>query len=125
MHNRIRIRFCHILALIMAFTLILAGCGASNQTAAEPETGNDGAGSAESAATHPLLNKRIALIMQLNLGTFSAQYIEGVKNQVEAFGGTLTVFTAEGDLAKMASHLDAAINQRFDGILIDHGTAEA
>lgn len=125
MHNRIRIRFCHILALIMAFTLILAGCGASNQTAAEPETGNNGAGSAESAATHPLLNKRIALIMQLNLGTFSAQYIEGVKNQVEAFGGTLTVFTAEGDLAKMASHLDAAINQRFDGILIDHGTAEA
>ncbi|HEY4553887.1 MAG TPA: sugar ABC transporter substrate-binding protein, partial [Bacillaceae bacterium] len=37
----------------------------------------------------------------------------------------VTVFTSEGDLAKMASNLDAAVNQKFDGILIDHGTKEA
>src|SRR5207248_1995755 len=58
-------------------------------------------------------------------GTFSAQYIEGAKEQVEKLGGTLQVFAAEGDLAKMSSSLDAAVNQKFDGILIDHGTAEA
>ena len=115
-----------ILALAIALSLILAGCGASNQAStSEGESNSAGDAATSESATHPLLGKRIALIMQLNLGTFSAQYIEGVKNQVEAFGGTLTVFTGEGDLAKMASHLDAAVNQRFDGILIDHGTAEA
>ncbi|EMF48173.1 putative sugar ABC transporter [Planococcus halocryophilus Or1] len=63
--------------------------------------------------------------MQINLGTFSAQYIAGVEEQIENFGGKVTVFTSQGDLAKMASNLDAAINQGVDGILIDHGTKEA
>ena len=63
--------------------------------------------------------------MQFNTGTFSSQYVEGVKEQVEKLGGKVTVFVADTDLAKMSSNLDAAINQKFDGILIDHGTAEA
>lgn len=74
---------------------------------------------------HPLANKKIALIMQQNLGTFSAQYIEGVEEQVKKFAGETTVFTSDGDLAKMASNVDAAVNQGFDAILIDHGTKEA
>ncbi len=90
---------------------VLAGCAGG--TASTSGGGND------------LDNKRIALIMQLNLGTFSAQYIAGVKEQVGKLGGEVTVFASDGDLAKMASNLDAAINQRFDGILLDHGTAEA
>lgn len=114
----------HLSALLCAILLIgafLAGCqpkGTSGQEKAEPSNK-----AAES--DHPLTNKKIALVMQQNLGTFSAQYIEGVKDQVAKFGGTVTVFTSEGDLAKMASNLDAAINQKFDGILIDHGTKEA
>ncbi|EGA91304.1 periplasmic binding protein/LacI transcriptional regulator [Planococcus donghaensis MPA1U2] len=76
-------------------------------------------------SAHPLAGKEIALIMQINLGTFSAQYIAGVEEQIKNFGGKVTVFTSEGDLAKMASNLDAAINQGVDGILIDHGTKEA
>ena len=63
--------------------------------------------------------------MQFNTGTFSSQYVEGVKEQVEKLGGKVTVFAADTDLAKMSSNFDAAINQKFDGILIDHGTAEA
>ncbi|MFD1927478.1 sugar ABC transporter substrate-binding protein [Sporosarcina siberiensis] len=97
-------------------------------TACQPK----GEGSAEATpvknaeeSENPLANKKVALIMQQNLGTFSAQYIEGVKEQVAAFGGTVTVFASEGDLAKMASNLDAAINQGVDAILIDHGTKEA
>lgn len=97
-------------ALILSLTLVLAGCGGG--------TGGANGASGEKA-------KRIALVMRQNVGTFSAQYINGVKTEVEKNGGELTVFNAEGDLAKMASNLDAAVNQHFDGILIDHGTAEA
>ncbi|MGE5701242.1 MAG: sugar ABC transporter substrate-binding protein [Clostridia bacterium] len=99
------------LLLTLAASLALTACGGAKE-----EGGSNASG--EKA-------KRIALVMRQNVGTFSAQYINGVKTEVEKNGGELTVFNAEGDLAKMASNLDAAVNQQFDGILIDHGTAEA
>lgn len=92
--------------LIVALSVVLTACG-----------GGTNAGGAKA--------KRIALVMRQNVGTFSAQYINGVKSEVEKNGGELTMFNADGDLAKMASNLDAAVNQHFDGILIDHGTKEA
>jgi len=102
---------------------LLAGCGktvtAPSGVAASAPAAAAGSGSAS------LAGKKIALVTQLNIGTFSAQYIDGVKEQTEKLGGKLTVFNSENDLAKMSSNLDAAINQKFDGILIDHGTAEA
>lgn len=107
------------LVLVLILAISLAACGA------KPEAKPADNGSAANAGGSSLENKKIALIMQINLGTFSAQYIEGVKEQAEKLGGKVTVFTADGDLAKMSSNLDAAINQKFDGILIDHGTAEA
>lgn len=110
-----------LLITLLSVLIILTGCQPKGEGASEPAGGEASADQGE----HPLANKKIALIMQINLGTFSAQYIEGVKEQVEKFGGSVTVFTSEGDLAKMSSNLDAAINQNFDGILIDHGTKEA
>ncbi|WP_248925751.1 sugar ABC transporter substrate-binding protein [Paenibacillus hamazuiensis] len=108
------------LAIVMSASLM--ACGAKPQEAAGPAADKQGAAP---AAANSLENKKIALIMQINLGTFSAQYIEGVKEQVEKLGGKVTVFTSDGDLAKMSSNLDAAINQKFDAILTDHGTPEA
>ncbi|MCA1065487.1 sugar ABC transporter substrate-binding protein [Rossellomorea sp. AcN35-11] len=110
-----------ILLVLLTLIFSLAACQPKVSQEAGAETGKQ----KETVSDHPLSNKRIALIMQINLGTFSAQYIAGVKEQVEKFGGKVQVFTSEGDLAKMSSNLDAAINQKFDGILIDHGTKEA
>jgi len=110
-----------LLSALLVIGILLAGCQPKGETSKEPVEKNDAAEKSE----NPLANKKIALIMQQNLGTFSAQYIEGVKEQAAKFGGTVTVFTSEGDLSKMASNLDAAINQGMDAILIDHGTKEA
>jgi simple sugar transport system substrate-binding protein len=99
---------------------VLAACGQKDSSAgASPEA------TAATASASILAGKKISLIIQFNTGTFSSQYVEGVKEQVEKLGGKVTVFVADTDLAKMASNLDAAINQKFDGILVDHGTAEA
>lgn len=106
--------FSFVLVLILG---ILGACSSTQKSGDASDSKNGGGDSLE--------NKKIALIMQINLGTFSAQYIAGVKEQVEKLGGKVTVFTSDGDLAKMSSNLDAAINQNFDGILIDHGTKEA
>lgn len=105
----------------LVFAILLSGCQPKGEATAEETAPDD----QQAAADHPLTGKKIALIMQQNLGTFSAQYIAGVEEQVEKFGGSVTVFTSDGDLAKMASNLDASINQEFDAILIDHGTKEA
>ncbi|WCN38406.1 sugar ABC transporter substrate-binding protein [Aneurinibacillus uraniidurans] len=102
-----------LITLLAAFA---AGCG--QQPAG-------GTGEKKEAATGPLAGKRIALVMQQNLGTFSSQYISGVKTEAEKFGGQVTVFAADNDLGRMSSNLDAAINQKFDAILIDHGTPAA
>ncbi|WP_127530763.1 sugar ABC transporter substrate-binding protein [Paenibacillus kobensis] len=117
-------------ALIAVILLITAACGNSGK-----ETGKDEGASQEQGQTTEqaagntdaasLKGKKIALVMQFNTGTFSAQYIEGVKEQVEKFGGKVQVFASDNDLAKMSANLDAAINQGFDGILLDHGQAGA
>ncbi|MGG1553347.1 sugar ABC transporter substrate-binding protein [Paenibacillus ferrarius] len=111
--------FSVALSLVLAGG-VLAGCGSK-----ENSSGASPAASASTGAANDLAGKKIALVMQFNTGTFSSQYVEGVKEQVEKLGGKVTVFVADTDLAKMSSNLDAAVNQKFDGILIDHGTAEA
>jgi len=113
-------KIASFISVLLIIGILLTGCQPKGNAKEESSTP-----SSEKASENPLAGKKIALILQQNLGTFSAQYIEGVKEQVENFGGTVTVFSSEGDLAKMASNLDAAVNQGMDGILIDHGTKEA
>lgn len=110
----------YLLSILLVIGILLTGCQPKGNAKESPSSSTK-----TEATNNPLAGKKIALVMQQNLGTFSAQYIEGVKEQVEKFGGTVTVFTSEGDLAKMASNLDSAVNQGVDGILIDHGTKEA
>ncbi|OXM16657.1 sugar ABC transporter substrate-binding protein [Paenibacillus herberti] len=119
-----------LMTLAAAALFVTAACS-NNGGGAEPAN-NDG-GAVKSNAilatlgegNDNLKGKKIALIMQFNEGAFSAQYVAGVKEQVESLGGTLQVQAAGNNLADMASKLDAAVNGGFDGILTDHGTAEA
>jgi len=116
-----------LFALIAVILLVTAACGNSGKESSKDEGASKEPAqtTAEGADLASLKGKKIALVMQFNTGTFSAQYIEGVKEQAEKFGGKVQVFASDNDLAKMSANLDAAINQGFDGILIDHGQAAA
>lgn len=118
-------------ALLLGVVLVLAGCGnkennnaASSESAAAPSSAAASSAAAETAA-NPLVGKKIALIMRLNTGTFSAQYVDGVKKQIAKYGGEVTVLGSDNDLSKMTANLDSAVNQKFDGILLDHGDPAA
>ncbi len=119
-------------ALLLGVVLVLAGCGnnnnndnaASSESAAAPSSAAASSAAAE-PATNPLAGKKVALIMRLNTGTFSAQYVDGVKKQIAKFGGEVTVLGSDNDLSKMTANLDSAVNQKFDGILLDHGDPAA
>jgi simple sugar transport system substrate-binding protein len=117
-------RIFSLLVIITMVGSLLAACAKTEQSSGTTASGSPAATAAESKEAS-LAGKKIALIMQFNTGTFSAQYVEGVTEQVEKLGGKVTVFSADNDLARMSSNLDAAINQKFDGILIDHGNADA
>ncbi len=118
-------------ALLLGVVLVLAGCGnnnndnaASSESAAAPSSAAASSAAAE-PASNPLAGKKVALIMRLNTGTFSAQYVDGVKKQIAKFGGEVTVLGSDNDLSKMTANLDSAVNQKFDGILLDHGDPAA
>jgi simple sugar transport system substrate-binding protein len=136
--------FKKALARFVIAAVLLVGCTSeqppapssqpTQQTAAQPAatvpqppTATAPASSEASVAIPSAVDKKlkIALISEFSIGTFSAQYLQGVKEQVDRFGGELIVYNADGDLAKMAAHLDTAVNQKVDGILINHGRAEA
>ncbi|WP_341278172.1 sugar ABC transporter substrate-binding protein [Paenibacillus sp. FSL H8-0537] len=119
---------------LAAVLLVISACGTAKNNAPAGEASASPTASAEATADNAaggssdlaaLKGKKLALVMQFNTGTFSSQYVEGVKEQAGKFGGEVTVFASDNDLAKMSSNLDAAINQGFDGILIDHGQAAA
>ncbi len=68
---------------------------------------------------------KVALVTRITSGSFFAQYSKGIKEQVEAFGGVLKIYDSNNDLAKMASNVEAAINEKVDAILVNNGTAQA
>lgn len=124
------------IALALTLVLVLAACGkkeennsgssaSASPSASAPASESPSAEPSQDAGIEALKGKRIALVMRFNTGTFSAQYVDGVKKQVAKFGGEVTVLASENDLAKMAANLDSAVNQKFDGILVDHGDAAA
>ncbi|WP_234414161.1 sugar ABC transporter substrate-binding protein [Paenibacillus sp. CAA11] len=100
--------------IVASVMLLLSACGQNK----------GGAATAPADPNKPLAGKRIALIMEFNTGTFSQQYVQGVTEEVKKFGGELTTFVAENKKEKMASLLESAVNQHFDVILTDHGTAD-
>lgn len=63
----------------------------------------------------------IAIVQQSGQGDYFQQYLNGTRQQVEALGGELSVFDAQGDNATQASQLDQAISSSPDGIIVRHG----
>ncbi|MBP2001603.1 simple sugar transport system substrate-binding protein [Paenibacillus shirakamiensis] len=68
---------------------------------------------------------RIALVTRITSGSFFNAYNKGVQEQVDAFGGQLKIYDSANDLAKMASNIEAAVNEKVDAILVNNGTAQA
>lgn len=123
----------NIWAMIVLLFALLVGCTNEQDAVSKPteqpkEEAKQTNETTETAADIPAaLNKpiKIAAIMQMSIGTFSSQYIAGVKEQVAKFGGDVQIYNADNDLTKMASYVETAINQNVDAILLDHGRADA
>lgn len=87
------------------------------------ETTDEGSAEPDAAAPAPFDGDgvNIAIVQQSGQGDYFQQYLNGTRQQVEALGGELAVFDAQGDNATQASQLDQAIASAPDGIIVRHG----
>ena len=109
----------HLFIILSLLVVVLAGCtseqDAASTTKADADVKKEETKSSETnetSATETASNVeipeavqkpiKIAAIMQMSIGTFSSQYIAGVKEQVEKFGGEVQIYNADNDLSKMA-----------------------
>lgn len=97
----------------------------ADDSTAEGDGTTDEAETSEAAADAPAPfdgdGVNIAIVQQSGQGDYFQQYLNGTRQQVEALGGELAVFDAQGDNATQASQLDQAIASSPDGIIVRHG----
>ncbi|MFD2442797.1 sugar ABC transporter substrate-binding protein [Bacillus sp. CGMCC 1.16607] len=64
---------------------------------------------------------KIKVIRKIGGDENTAQFLAGAKEEGEAMGLTVDVFTADGDSAKFHEALEQALDEDYDGFIISHG----
>ena len=68
---------------------------------------------------------KVALVAYLSAGDFYQAYQAGAQQQAKALGIDLRVFPGRQDAAEQRNQIEQAINQKVQGIIVDHGLPEA
>ncbi|MFB6469456.1 sugar ABC transporter substrate-binding protein [Cytobacillus sp. Hz8] len=68
---------------------------------------------------------KIKVIRKIGGDDHTAQFLAGAKEEGEALGLQVDVFTANGDTAKFHDAINQALNQDYDGFIISHGDDDA
>ncbi|WP_456277018.1 sugar ABC transporter substrate-binding protein [Bacillus sp. AK128] len=114
-----------LLVTALSATLLLTGCGTG---------GNSG----ESANTNEKVSfenvpdrfaegqgAKIKVIRKIGGDDHTAQFLAGAKEEGEALGFEVDVFTANGDTAKFHDAIAQTLEEDYDGIILSHGDDEA
>lgn len=104
----------------LAATLLLTGCSAGGET---KQANGD---KKETIANVPERfakgeDVKIKVIRKIGGDDHTAQFLAGAKEEGEALGFQVDVFTANGDTAKFHDAIDQASEEDYDGFIISHG----
>ncbi|WP_053360874.1 sugar ABC transporter substrate-binding protein [Bacillus sp. FJAT-27251] len=104
---------------LIAATVLLTGCGSGGgtQEAAKSSTPIEGVPEVFANGDQP----KIKVIRKIGGDDHTAQFLAGAKQEGEALGFKVDVFTANGDTAKFHDAINQALNQNYDGFIISHG----
>jgi simple sugar transport system substrate-binding protein len=108
----------------LAATLLLTGCASGGET---KQASNNKKVSLEGVSEKfttgdPL---KIKVIRKIGGDDHTAQFLAGAKEEGEALGIQVDVFTANGDTAKFHDAINQALDQDYDGFVISHGDDDA
>lgn len=106
---------------VLSSVLLVTGCSAGGSTTAEtkeatkvtfndvPERFAEGQGA------------KIKVIRKIGGDDHTAQFLAGAKEEGEALGFTVDVFTANGDTAKFHDAIAQTVEEDYDGVILSHG----
>ncbi len=106
---------------VLALSILLSGCSSAD-TSAAPQKGNPNV-SLENVPKPFQKGKltKIKVIRKIGGDDHTAQFLAGAKEEGEALGFKVDVFTANGDTAKFHDAIAQAIDEDYDGFIISHG----
>ncbi|ETI66758.1 sugar ABC transporter substrate-binding protein [Neobacillus vireti] len=108
----------------LAATLLLTGCtsgGETKQASGNKKVSLEGVPEAFSKGDQ----LKIKVIRKIGGDDHTAQFLAGAKEEGEALGIKVDVFTANGDTAKFHDAINQALDQNYDGFIISHGDDDA
>jgi simple sugar transport system substrate-binding protein len=110
--------------LILVFTLLLTGCssGGGETTTSIKDKGNPDVsldGVPERFTGDDVT--KIKVIRKIGGDDHTAQFFAGAKEEGEALGFQVDVFTANGDTAKFHDAIAQGLEEDYDGFIISHG----
>ncbi|WP_223589568.1 sugar ABC transporter substrate-binding protein [Neobacillus bataviensis] len=116
--------FKSTLVSALAATLLLTGCASNGET--KQASGNKNVsleGVPERFAKGDPV--KIKVIRKIGGDDHTAQFLAGAKEEGQALGFQVDVFTANGDTAKFHDAINQALDQNYDGFVISHGDDDA
>ncbi|MFO1445637.1 sugar ABC transporter substrate-binding protein [Bacillus sp. Bva_UNVM-123] len=111
--------FKSTLIFVLALSLLLTGC--SQKENVEPASKKNV--SIENVPDRFKDGKevKIKVIRKIGGDDHTAQFLAGAKEEGEALGFKVDVFTANGDTAKFHDAIAQSLNENYDGFIISHG----
>ncbi|WP_175638079.1 sugar ABC transporter substrate-binding protein [Metabacillus schmidteae] len=114
--------------LAVVFTVFVSGCASSNggtnestKAKGNPEVSLDNVPERFKDGEEV----KIKVIRKIGGDDHTAQFLAGAKEEGEALGFQVDVFTANGDTAKFHDAIAQGLEEDYDGFIISHGDDEA
>ncbi|PMC36734.1 sugar ABC transporter substrate-binding protein [Bacillus sp. UMB0899] len=114
--------------LAVVFTVFVSGCASSNggtnestKAKGNPEVSLDNVPERFKDSEEV----KIKVIRKIGGDDHTAQFLAGAKEEGEALGFQVDVFTANGDTAKFHDAIAQGLEEDYDGFIISHGDDEA
>lgn len=114
--------------LTIVLTLLVTGCSSNNGETAESTQAKGNPEVSLDNVPERFANgegAKIKVIRKIGGDDHTAQFLAGAKEEGEALGFTVDVFTANGDTAKFHDAIAQALEEDYDGFIISHGDDEA
>lgn len=115
--------FKKVLVPMLAILLLFAGCSSSKEEDKSDESKGNANVSLENVPERFAKGEdvKIKVIRKIGGDDHTAQFLAGAKEEGEALGFKVDVFTANGDTAKFHDAIAQAIEENYDGFIISHG----
>ncbi|MGE4549439.1 MAG: sugar ABC transporter substrate-binding protein [Intestinibacillus sp.] len=111
--------------LLGAMAMSLTACGGDKSgDTAKTDDGTQPSGTSDSAAGDSQKNYKIALCMSHQTNEFPTAVGKGAKAKAEELGVTVEVFDGKQDQQTQINQIETAINQGYDGILVEPISAD-